>query len=135
MLSLVEQLKHDEGTQQHVYKCTAGYWTIGTGRNLETKGISIIEADYLLQNDIKECIDHLKEFPWYTMQPADVQEALLNMCFNMGLTGLLKFKRMINALKQKDYGTAAHEALGSKWASQVGQRAIRIANVFRDAGR
>ncbi len=130
---LIQQLKHDEGTILMPYKDILGFLTIGTGRCIEKIGITEEEANYLLINDIARCKQELSSFIWYTMQPPDIQDAILNMCFNLGLDGLLKFKRMLNALKQKDYGTAAREALDSKWAQQVGQRAIRIANAFRMA--
>ena len=135
MMSLVQQLKIDEGTKLMPYRDSLGFLTIGTGRCIGKIGITEEEADYLLQNDINRCIDDLKAYGWYTMQPADVQDALVNMRFNLGLAGLLRFKRMLNALSQRDYGTAASEALSSNWAKQVGQRAVRIANVFRAAGR
>ena len=44
-----------EGYKQKVYKCPAGYLTVGIGRNVQTKGLSIQEALYLLRNDIQEC--------------------------------------------------------------------------------
>jgi len=135
MSGLVEQIKIDEGTKLMPYRDSLGFLTIGTGRCIGKIGITEEEAEYLLQNDIQRCIDDLKSYDWYTMQPADVQEALINMRFNMGLAGLLKFKRMLHALTQRDYGTAAAEALSSTWAKQVGQRAVRIAGVFRNAGR
>ncbi len=68
---------------------------------------------------------------FYNSQPPEIKDAIVNMCFNMGLTKLLKFTRMINALIAKDYNLAAKEALQSLWAKQVGQRAVDIANIFK----
>ena len=60
------------------------------------------------------------------------QWALMNMAFNLGITKLVKFKKMLAALKAGDYNLAAKEALNSKWSKQVGKRSNRISDVFRN---
>lgn len=114
------------------YTDTVGKLTIGWGRNLEENGISQEEADYLFDNDIAICEKELSKCKWYVDQPEGVQAALLNMCFNLGLPRLKGFKRMISALKEKNYTQAAIEALDSKWAKQVGQRAKDVAVMLRE---
>lgn len=130
---LEEVLMQNEGVRLKPYKCTEGYLTIGIGRNIESVGISDKEALYLLRNDIKQCKNELKQFDWYFKKPVAVQHALIRMCFNLGLTKLLKFKRMIKALESQDYNLAAYEALDSKWAKQVGQRARDISEQIKSA--
>jgi lysozyme len=61
------------------------------------------------------------------MQPPGVQNALINMCFNLGIDELCMFNAMIKFLEIKDYTNAAKAALESKWAKQVGQRAKDVA--------
>lgn len=124
-------LKHHEGLKLHPYKCPADKWTIGYGRNLEDNGITEEEALFLLRNDIERCKKELAPFPWYVNQPKQVQDALINMCFNLGLSRLLGFRKMIMALTVKNYTEAAKEALDSKWAEQVGFRAKDIALMLR----
>jgi len=107
--------------------------TIGWGRNIEDNGISQEEGDFMFDNDYARCEQDLSSFHWYTDQPDDVKAALMNMCFNLGLTRLLGFRKMISALIDKDYARAANEAIKSKWATQVGQRAMDVALMIREA--
>lgn len=130
-VNIEDWIKHHEGFRQKPYTDTVGKTTIGYGRNLEDNGISKAEADFMFSNDLNKCRSLLSLQDWYTMQPVHVQNALLNMCFNLGFAGLLKFKNMIEALKEKDYTKAAMEALNSKWAEQVGQRAKDVALMIR----
>jgi lysozyme len=116
----------------HPYIDTVGKLTIGYGRNLDDNGISQEEADILFNNDFDNCQRELSQYAWYTSQPEGVQAALMNMCFNLGLPRLKLFKRMIAALYVKNYTLAAQEALDSKWAAQVGERAKDVAVMLRE---
>lgn len=86
----------------------------------------------MFDNDFARCERELAPYPWYVNQPEGVQAALMNMCFNLGIGRLLGFRKMIMALTAKDYTTAAIEALDSKWAKQVGQRAKDVALMIRE---
>lgn len=135
MTMLERWIGHHEALRLFPYKCPADKLTIGYGRNLEDRGISADEAYYMLKNDIKKCQQELAHFDWYVGQPVCVQEALVNMCFNLGLPRLLGFKKMISALLKRDYTQAAIEALDSKWAKQVGNRAKDVAVYIRYGNR
>ena len=126
-------IKRHEGYSQLPYYCTSGKLTIGWGRNLDTVGIDKEEAELLFDDDLQRCQQQLSAYEWYTSQPAKVQYALFDMCFNLGIKKLLSFKRMISALENKDYNTAANEASDSKWASQVVNRAKEAAELIRSA--
>jgi len=133
MKELLDQLKKHEGVRSHVYDCPMGYQTIGVGRNVDPNGgigLSDDEIDYLLENDIRRCERELDRFKWFSDLDVVRQDALINMCFNLGFTRLLKFKNMLGALAEEKYMLAAAEALDSKWAQQVGQRAKDIAHMF-----
>ncbi len=132
MTQLIEQLKRHEGLRLKPYKCTADKLTIGIGRNLEDVGISEQEAEMLLQNDIQEAVNQLKErFPW-TMELDEVRfAALINFTFNVGIGTVSKFKNAMALLKAKNYDMAADEFLQSRWAKQVGQRAIEVTDQIR----
>ena len=126
-----EWIKHHEGLNLRLYKDTVNKTTIGYGRNIQDNGISQSEADFMFENDFNRCEHDLKSYSWYLVQPQNVKDALMNMCFNLGINRLLGFKKMILALIDKDYTKAAIEALDSKWAKQVGQRAKDIALMMR----
>ena len=129
--TLEDWIKSDEGFRALPYKCPADKWTIGYGRNLSDRGISQAEAQLMIENDILICKQEMEAFEWYYGQPPGVRDALVNMCFNLGLPMLLRFKRMLAALVGKDYNQAAIEALDSRWANQVGDRAKRVACSIR----
>jgi lysozyme len=58
------------------------------------------------------------------------QRVLANMCFNLGISRLKGFVRMLSALRRKDFAAAAREMRSSKWAEQVGARAERLARLM-----
>lgn len=130
--TLKKWITHDEGRKPKPYVDTVGKISIGIGRNLTDNGLSQDEIDYLFANDYKRVEQELAPHKWYTKQPEGVRNALFNMCFNMGINRLLGFKKMIAALDNRNYTIAAIEALNSKWAKQVGQRAKDIAAMIRD---
>lgn len=123
-------IKH-EGLRLRPYRDTVGKLTIGVGRNLDDKGISEDEAFIMLDNDIKDTKTILfKALPWAFQLDEPRQIVLLSMAFNMGLAGLLEFKNTLNAVETGDYSGAAKHMLNSKWAAQVGNRAIYLAKVM-----
>ena len=128
---LLEQLKDFEGLELKAYKCTAGKTTIGLGRNLDDYGITEEEAYYLAKNNINELEDELdRAIPWWRQLDDARQRALINLSYNVGTTTLLKFKKTLQYLEDGSYEEAAKEVLDSRWADQVGRRAIFISNVF-----
>jgi len=143
---LKDQLIEHEGLHLKPYRCPGGYWTIGVGRNLEGKGITSEEAvelfkhgikksqaSMLLENDIDECIANLKSiFPHFKRLKEGRQRALIDMRFNLGPSRFRTFKKMIAALHKRDYYSAAREMLDSRWASQVGRRAHRLAKMMEE---
>lgn len=129
---LISEIKRDEGVKTHPYKCSAGKLTIGVGRNIEDNGISEDEIEYLLNNDIRYCVRDLKSnFDFYNKLDGTRKRVLINMCFNLGITRLLKFKKFIRALEDNDYETASVEMMDSLWARQVGPRAERLRDLMK----
>ena len=134
MSKLIEQLKRHEGVRTHAYKCSADYITVGVGRNIDEDGglgLSDDEINYLLANDIKRCKQELVALSWFVDLDEVRQDALINLCFNLGLTRLLGFRNAMAAMAEGDYEKAADEFLDSRWATQVGQRAIEVTNMIR----
>lgn len=131
MQKLKQMLTIDEGYKQFPYTDTTGHLTIAIGRNLTDRGISAEEAQVLLEDDIDYFYKKLSSnLPFFDELVDNRKIALINMCFNIGFQGFLKFKSMIIALEAKDYERAAHEISSSKYATQNIDRAIRIASIM-----
>lgn len=129
---LTLQLKIDEGLRRKPYKCTAGKLTIGYGRNLEDNGISMAEAAYLLAHDIDAAELDAVKLPWYEALSDNRKIAVLNMIFNLGLPGFLKFKNTIAFIAAGEWEKAAEGLKASLWYKQVGARAERIIELIRE---
>ena len=127
------QLVRHEGLRLKPYRCTAGKLTIGIGRNLDDRGISQKEAYAMLERDIQDCEQWLiDEIPEVYNKLDEVRQAvLLNMCFNLGIKGLLGFKNTLDFIGAGDWERAANNMLASKWAKQVGLRAIELSELMR----
>lgn len=127
---LAKELEDEEGFISYAYKDSRGYLTIGIGRLIDKEkggGISKDEAYLLLANDIDEKYKELcKALPWVLDQPDNVQRALTDMSFNLGVNGLLGFKRTLKLIQDGKYEEAAANAMLSKWATQVPNRAKRV---------
>lgn len=132
MSNLIEMIKRHEGLRLWPYKDTEGVLTIGYGRNLDDIGISEKEAEILLQNDIMRAEDDLHQvLPENRTMDIARYNVLVNMMFNLGINRFKGFKRMIRAVKEKNYEKAAEEMLDSKWAGQVKGRATELAEIMR----
>ena len=125
------QLIRDEGKVAHAYQDSLGYWTIGVGHLIDkAKGGALPDfiIDTLLEHDIEK---HKRELiaalPWFTDLDPPRQAVLVNMAFNLGTAGLLKFTNTLRAIRSGSYSEAAMHMLESKWATQVGVRAQRLA--------
>jgi lysozyme len=131
---IAEALKREEGFSAHAYLCSENRLTIGYGRNVDELGgigISPDEAELLLRNDIDRTIAECEQWEWFgDLQPAQ-QSVLIQLCFQLGYPRLTKFKRMLAALAEQDYDTAADELLDSRFAEQVPRRANRLAEQMR----
>ena len=129
------QIKSDEGLVLHAYTDTLGYLTIGYGRLIDKRkngGISKQEAEYLLSHDIADKLSQLQaKLPWITTLNDARKGVLLNMAFQLGITGLLGFKGTLTKIEQGDYEGASVSMMKSKWATQTPLRAQRMAEQMR----
>ncbi len=127
---LLEMLKRHEGVESHVYRCSAGYETIGVGRNISKSGLGLSddEVDYLLENDIVRVIKELSsEYPWFRGLDDVRKDAIIDISFNLGATRLRGFRRALAAMDAADYKTASLEFLDSKWSRDVKGRSTELA--------
>ena len=130
---LKQELVVDEGVRSKPYIDTVGKTTIGVGRNLTDVGLSSEEIDHLLNNDINKASKQLFEaLPWVDSLTDARQRALVNMTFNLGIKGLLGFINTLNLIQNGRYEEASEAMLKSKWASQVGARAKRLALMIKE---
>lgn len=132
MKKLIAQIKRHEGLRLKPYKCPADKLTIGYGRNIEDNGISEFEAEYLLNNDIRQTLEQIKaEFEFFDSLNEARQAVIVNMVFNLGLPRFKKFKKAIAAIEQQNFLAASKEMLDSRWARQVSKRADELAEQMK----
>lgn len=141
----LELIKEAEGFVAKPYYCPAGKLTQGYGRNLEVFPLDEYEQTFLnpdgsvdrdvaadwAMEEVAYCHGVLSSLSFFTKADEVRKAVLIDMCYNIGLSGLLKFKRFIKALDELDYGVAAAEMIDSKWYRQVGNRGIRNVAIMR----
>ena len=151
MTELLDQLVLHEGLELLPYKDSLGIDTIGIGRNLEHRGLSEAElahigkdisdicewgitkeqAYYLAENDIKIVEEEVcKAHPCVVELDEIRQRVIIDMAFNMGVPRLNKFKKMWKAIEEENYEESKIQMLDSRWANQVGNRAVRLSNAM-----
>jgi lysozyme len=128
---LLDQLAAHEGIRLKPYLCPAGKLTIGIGRNLEDTGITRQEAFMLASNDIARIEATLAGLAFWAGLSDARQRVLCDMAFNMGLSGLMQFRKMLAAIEAQDFERAADEMLASKFAKQLPGRAETLARMMR----
>ena len=134
--TLVEALIRDEGLVLRMYKDSVGVSSIGVGHNLEAKPITPHAAYVILADDVADAEQAvLRALPWSRNLDGPRFEALVNLAFNLGIGGLLDFKKALAAIERADWPTMARELIDSKWYTQVGARADRIIKQFATGTR
>lgn len=131
---LIDEIKSDEGFIPYAYQDTLGYWTIGYGTLIDKRGGGIPDdiASLLLARHVDDNIEKVnKYFPWLSDHPDNVQRALNNMAYQLGISGLSKFKTTLDLIRKKQYDKAADNALKSLWAKQTPNRAKRVTDLLR----
>lgn len=140
---LKDELRRDEGLRLTPYRCTAGHFTIGYGHNLSARGydfetiaamsISGEQAEEWLEKDIagaQQLVNDWIGFFGVFSELTDArQRVVVNMAFNLG-SRLWQFKRLKACIMARDWDGAAREMLDSRWARQVGDRAMRLAEMM-----
>ena len=131
---LTDQLIIDEGLKLKPYRCSADKLTIGVGRNISEGGLGLSkdEVDFLLVNDIKRVQDELtRNFSWFLDLNEARRDAMVDICFNLGLTRLRSFANALEAMSYGQYEIAANEFMDSRWSQQVGNRAVEVTEMIR----
>ena len=130
---LLDMITLHEGLELKPYKCTSDKLTIGIGRNIEDIGITEDEARYLLQNDVDRILKEVEHWTFLEKLNDVRQAVILDMVFNMGIStfNANTCVKTFAAIQDEDWEKAANEMLESRWANQVGQRAIRLSQMMR----
>lgn len=129
--ALIERIAKNEGFRSKVYQCSEGVDTIGHGLTWLTEEESL----HILTGRISQL--HLKlldDLDWYRDMPPEVQGILIEMIYQIGYSGVMKFKKMIANMQDRNWKGAADEMLDSLWARQTPNRANRLADIVREHG-
>ena len=136
---LIEELRRDEGVRYSPYLDSEGIKTVGVGHNLEAHPLELSypltneQVNQILADDLVRVFSGLdRKIGWWRNLSYARQRVLANMAINLGVDGLLGFRRMILAVDRGHYDQAAREMLNSKWATQVFGRAVRLAKMMAD---
>lgn len=145
METLKERISRHEGRCLEPYRCTAGKLTIGVGRNYEDnplpefvaaylaehKCITNDMVDQLLDQDIERCEKHVdNKLPWAKSLEKTRYEILVEMCFQLGIYGLMQFHKTLACLEAGDIDGTVHNMLDSDWHRQTPARAEELANLM-----
>lgn len=140
-IDIQKMLTYDEGYKLTVYRCTGGFLTGGIGHNFDADPalnimhrkmkfgdkLSPDEALALFDYDVKKVMMGLKtSLPFFNDAPEHIRAVLINMAFQMGINGLLKFKKMLRAMEEGDYEKAAMQIEDSKYYKDTPNRARRV---------
>ena len=129
-MSIIEDLKRHEGFRSKPYKDSVGKLTIGYGLNLDA-GISQSEATMILEHRVRLIYGVLQaRLPFFANLSQKRKESLVNMAYNLGIDGLMEFKKTLTLIEEGKYSEAAVQMLKSKWATQVGKRAEELADMM-----
>ena len=133
-MSLLENIKESEGFRNRVYKCTEGYDTIGYGFAVKDLVMDKDIADMILERKVAELRLRVEQkFPFIDSMPEAVQDVMIEMCFQLGVSGFSKFKKTNQYLMTKQYEEAAVEMLDSKWYKQTPNRAKKLSDIVKYA--
>jgi lysozyme len=145
-MDVYEQIQRDEGGYRlkPYFDCCGRFWSececpvkgklsIGVGRNLDDRGITATEGHLLFTHDVAAAkADVNTRLPWAASALDDARYGVLvNMCFNIGIGPLMRFQRMLAAMRGQDWQKAADELMDSEYAQQVGDRARRLSEQMR----
>lgn len=129
--AMVTHLKYEEGFRHTPYRCTSGFWTVGYGHRCSYNMgyVSKYKAERILLADIAIADAGVKRL-LYGSHPPEVEFILVSMSFQIGVTGVYKFKKMLFHINNHDYVNAAMEMRDSKWRTQTGSRCERLASIM-----
>ena len=116
-MNLIDSIKNHEGFRSRVYQCTNGFDTIGYGACIKDLEIDEDIAEMILIRQLHKLEKRVAEtFDWYDTCPDPIKDVIVEMCFQIGVSGVMKFKKTIEYASQDDWANMSVEMLDSKWA-------------------
>ena len=132
-MALLDRIKHHEGFRSKVYKCTEGYDTIGYGFAIKDLELDEDISEMILMQKLDNLMTRIgKTFVWWRSADSTVKDVVVEMCYQLGVSGFSKFKKTIDHLENKRYGKASVEMLDSKWSRQTPNRALELSNLIKN---
>ena len=133
-MSLIDSIKQSEGYRPRVYKCTENFDTIGYGFAIKDLHLDEDICDMILERKIGEVKLRIhKNFPFVLDLPESIQDVIIEMCYQMGVSGFSKFKKTIALLRLGKFKEASVEMLDSQWHRQTPNRAKRLSQIVKHA--
>lgn len=131
-MSLLDKIKEHEGFRPTVYRCTEQHLTIGYGFAIKDLELTEEIAEQILIQKLSKLESKVrKKFDWYMYLPQEGKDVVINMCYQLGISGFSKFKKTIYLLETEQYEEASVEMLDSLWAKQTPRRAKELSEVIR----
>ena len=116
-MNLIDSIKNHEGFRSRVYQCSNGFDTIGYGAAIKDLEIDEDIAELILIRQIQKLESRVAgTFDWYDTCPDTIKDVIVEMCFQIGLSGVMKFKKTIDYASKCDWANMSVEMLDSKWA-------------------
>ena len=132
-MSLIDSIKQHEGYVGIVYKDSLGIDTIGYGFAIKDLELDKDVCDIILARKLKDLQDRVKlKFGWYPFMPKVIQDVIMEMCYQLGVTGFSKFVKTITYLQDRQFEEASVEMLDSLWAKQTPNRAKELSNRVKE---
>tara|TARA_R100001594_G_scaffold124701_1_gene161574 strand:+ start:2949 stop:3371 length:423 start_codon:yes stop_codon:yes gene_type:complete len=127
-----DAIKLSEGYRARVYKDTLDIDTIGYGFTIKDLALEEDICDIILERKLEVLVKRVNDrFEFIEDLPEEAREVVYEMAYQMGVSGVSKFKRFLQALKEGDYGLAAIEMLDSRWSKQTPNRAKRLSDIIK----
>ena len=140
--ALSNSVKLSEGFRNKIYQDTEGFDTIGWGHKVVPTDNFVADKEYteeelqtVFDKDLSRAIAQAKQLMSQNdidNLPETAQHVLSEMCFQLGQSGVSKFKNMWKALQESNFIGASYEMLDSRWANQVGKRAVRLSEAMKN---
>ena len=142
MDKLLESVKKHEGYRNKVYLDTLNKRTVGVGHlcveDFWEDGKEYEESFLMeiLEKDLQSAIDQADDMCSNLTISDDAKIIIIEMIFQLGGTGVSKFRKMWQALQQDppDYAEASVQMLDSRWAKQTPNRAQEMADHMKHCG-
>ena len=132
-MSLIESIKRHEGYVGIVYKDSLGIDTIGYGFAIKDLELDEDICEIILERKLKELETRVNlKFKWFMYMPQEIKDVVMEMCYQLGVGGVSKFKKTIAYLQNKQWEEASVEMLDSLWAKQTPNRAKELSNRVKE---